>query len=171
MSVRRKNRGQKIQSEGTTEDPPTAESPQQGRTSRASDARSVPDAPRSRSRRVASSPAAATATEVGRGSLISAAARKRMDLIYNGALEVIARHQRMSSPLMSISTAAKVEASSSTEVPLKRIAGKLGIETRVARRLLRTGGKKPPGRWAWSTDQVPAVEAFLTEAYAKAKPR
>ena len=46
-------------------------------------------------------------------------------------------------------------------VPLKVIAAKVGIEPKVARRILREGGKKPQGRWEWDSKIAPEVQKLL----------
>lgn len=46
-------------------------------------------------------------------------------------------------------------------VSLKKICQDADLDPRVARRLLRSKGKRPTGRWEWDPKDVPEIVAFL----------
>lgn len=47
-------------------------------------------------------------------------------------------------------------------VPLKKICADINIDPKLARRILRSKGKKPGGRWEWETKDVDGIKTLLT---------
>ncbi len=84
--------------------------------------------------------------------------QKRMHMVWLGALEVMKRAQvaRAADP-----EDPKVKRVLEDLVPLKKIASKVGIDPRVARRILRAQGSKPKGRWEWDAKGAIEVERVL----------
>jgi|SRR5579863_2571073 len=52
-------------------------------------------------------------------------------------------------------------------VPLKKVCAQANVDPKVARRILRSKGKKPAGRWEWTPEDVPAVVELLKIEAAK----
>lgn len=52
-------------------------------------------------------------------------------------------------------------------VPLKKICAEVKIEPKLARRILRSKGKKPGGRWEWEAKDVDGIKKLLKEEAAK----
>lgn len=48
-------------------------------------------------------------------------------------------------------------------VSLKKVCSEAGIDPKLARRILRSKGAKPGGRWEWKADDVPGVVKLLKE--------
>jgi hypothetical protein len=64
--------------------------------------------------------------------------------------------------------APKPEASSIPNgVPLKKICGEVNVDPKIARRILRSKGKKPGGRWEWAQAEVEGVKKLIKEEAAK----
>jgi len=47
-------------------------------------------------------------------------------------------------------------------VPLKKICADINIDPKLARRILRSKGKKPGGRWEWESKDVDGIKTLLT---------
>jgi hypothetical protein len=47
-------------------------------------------------------------------------------------------------------------------VPLKKICADINIDPKLARRILRSKGKKPGGRWEWEQKEVDSIKTLLT---------
>lgn len=54
-------------------------------------------------------------------------------------------------------------------VPLKKVCADIDIDPGLARRILRSKGKKPTGRWEWKPEDVEGVKALLKEEAGKLK--
>ena len=98
--------------------------------------------------------------KVNPNSRIPVDMQKRMHMVWSGALEVMARTQKARA-LPGTEEATKVLGET---IQLKAIAGKAGIDPRIARRILRQAGKKPSGRWEWNVKDGAVVEKFLRDA-------
>jgi len=54
-------------------------------------------------------------------------------------------------------------------VPLKKVCAAANIDPKIARRILRSKGQKPGGRWEWSKEEAPKIEEILKAEYEKLK--
>jgi hypothetical protein len=54
-------------------------------------------------------------------------------------------------------------------VPLKKVCANVDIDPKIARRILRSNGGKPGGRWEWSKEEAAKIEVLLKTKYEELK--
>lgn len=81
--------------------------------------------------------------------------------------EVEAKKQPVPAPASEKSKSTSPTSTIPNGVPLKKICADIDVDPKIARRVLRSQGTKPGGRWEWPADQVEKIKKTIKEGAAK----